>query len=135
MTEPIRGHRGVAVAVASDESPVKVGHQADLVAERREPFVDRDPRRIGLGQVVGETHVDRRAGPSHDGHPERPRLSRESGPVVVRPQRCGRELGMQLPRDLSLGEGIPVGPRHPGDDDAAARERNGLNVLRQLAAG
>jgi hypothetical protein len=41
---------------------------------------------------------------------------------------------MQLPRDLGLGEGIPIAPTRSGDHDPGAWKRHALEVLRQLAA-
>ena len=100
--EPVRRHRRVAVAVGGDEAAMQVGHQPHLVAERRQPGVDRDPARVLRRQLVAEVDVERRAALGDDRHPEGARLARQSGAVVVGPERRRRQVRMQLPRDLRL---------------------------------
>ena len=89
---------------------------------------------IGLGKVVRIAHLERCATSSKHCHPDRARLTGEPGSVVVRPKRRWRKVWMELSRDLRLSERVSVGSARSGDDDAAARKGDRLNVLRQLAA-
>src|SRR6266487_1707424 len=109
-------------------------HEPHLIAKWREPRVDRNPVGIDFRKVMGVADIERCAALRDHRHPERARLARESGPVVVSPKRRGWQIRMQLPRYFGLRERILVEPAWGRDHDSIARDRQRLDILCQHAA-
>ena len=135
VTESVRSLRWVAITVGRDKAAVQVRHHSHLIAQGGQAGVDWNPVRVSGGKIVRKVHQERSAALRDDRHPERAGLTRKPRAVVVRPQRCGRQLRMKLPGDLSLGERIPVERARRRHDDAHSGQRHVLDVFRKLATG
>ena len=112
-----------------------MGHQPHLIAERRLSRVDRKPIRVGGWQIVREADLERRSTLRDHCHPERACLTGEPGAVVVRPEWRRRQIRMQLPDNLRLGERILVRASRRRDHDSGARQGQRFKVLGKSSPG
>src|SRR6266487_5762276 len=106
--EPVWRNCGITVAVSINETAVQMRHHAHVISKRRQTRIHWNPVRIKFRKVTGVTDIERCVALRDDSHAERPSLTTESRTIVIRPERCRREVGMQLPCNLSLRERVLI---------------------------
>ena len=74
----VRRNGWVAIAITRNEGSVQMRHHAHLIAERRQPGINRNPIRIRERQGMGVVHVNRRPALRDHRHPKRACLPTES---------------------------------------------------------
>ena len=76
--EPVWRNCGITVAVSINETAVQMRHHAHLIAERREPRIDRNPIWVCEWQSIGVTHIKRRTALRDHRHSKRTCLPAKS---------------------------------------------------------
>jgi len=133
-SEAKRRRCGAAIAVGGNEAAMQMGHEADLITERRQTCVYRQPVGIRGRECMLESHGQRRATLGDDGHAKRAGLIGKPRAVVVGPDRRRGQMRMKLPPDLALRECIGIHAAGRRYDDTRAWTRYWLQILRELPA-
>ena len=115
----VRRDRRVAVAIASDKSPVQMRHHAHVIPKRRKPRIDWDPIRVNFRKVTGVADIEWGAALRDHRHAERTCLPAKSRTIVLSPERRRRQVGMQLSCNLPLREGVLIDSAWCRDHDSS----------------
>src|SRR4029453_3651208 len=87
LAETIRCDCWIAVAITRYDSVMQMCYHAHFIAERRQTGGGRKPVGGRLRKLIGVADIGGRAALREYRHPKRTRLPRETGAVVICPER------------------------------------------------